>query len=425
MTDVLFARVVAELVHRSHLVAGEDLSSMLDEVLRPLGLRAEILLVDLGQQTLTSAAPRPATEQVGLVAVEGTLAGRAFQHGETVAGLGDGRMLWVPILDGTERVGVLRLALDPDVRVDAVLRVRAETVAGLVGHIVMSKLVYSDHLRRLRAHTGLAVASELLWHLVPPRTVATADVALAALLEPHDRVAGDAYDYAVDHDNVYLGVFDGVGHDLHAGVTTSLAVNIIRNARRQGVSDLTVLADTADDHLIRHGGPSRFVTAALVRLDTTTGVVDYLVAGHPPPLLLRNGRMIRPLDAPLRPPLGVVPSAVPSPALRSPAAHEQLEPGDRLLIYTDGIVEARDDRGEFFGEQRQIDLVERTEQSRLSAPEALRRLAAAILAHQNGRLQDVATLLMLDWTPTSTPGVPPGHRLRSATDQAADRDLGC
>jgi serine phosphatase RsbU (regulator of sigma subunit) len=97
------------------------------------------------------------------------------------------------------------------------------------------------------------------------------------------------------------------------------------------------------------------------------------------------------LDAALRPPLGV--------HARDGASvgHVQLEPGDRLLLYSDGVVEARDEQGRFFGENRLIDLTERTEQSRVSAPETLRRLTASVLAHQAGHLQDDATLLMLDW----------------------------
>jgi hypothetical protein len=404
-----WAEVVSELVRRSHVVVGDGIASMLDELVAPLGLRAEVLLVDLGQQVLTPLGPcevegrlekDPGARAV-VVSVEGSVEGRAFQYGEVVEAhdAAGRRVLCAAILDGTERVGVLRLVLGDDVVDDAELRRWVMTFAGLAGHVVMGKLVYSDHLRRLRAPQGLSVASELLWQLVPPRTFATSEVVVAALLEPHDRVGGDAYDYAVDGETLYVGVFDGVGHDLEAGVTTALAVNAIRHARRRGDRDLGTLAAIADAQLRGHPGVIPFVTAVLARLEADTGRLEYLLAGHPAPLVLRDGHVVHHLDAALRPPLGVHTRVA-----DTAVGRVQLEPGDRLLLYTDGVVEARDEQGRFFGEDRLIDLTERTEQSRVSAPETLRRLTAAVLAHQAGHLQDDATLLMLDWVGSSTSG---------------------
>jgi serine phosphatase RsbU (regulator of sigma subunit) len=255
----------------------------------------------------------------------------------------------------------------------------------------MTKLGHNTRLQQIRADR-LAPASELLWQLLPPRTLATEQVVISALLEPVDRVAGDAYDYAVG-DAIDLAVFDGVGHDLMAGVSTALALTAIRNARRAGITDLAAQAAKADSMLTEHDREGRFVTAALARLDTATGELAYLLAGHPAPLLLRDGRMVKELAAPPRLPLGV---SIPD-AAAAVVGREQLEPGDRVLLYTDGVTEARDTHGRFFGEQRLIDMAERAELDQLSAPETLRRLVAAVMTHQAGRLQDDATLLLLDW----------------------------
>jgi hypothetical protein len=382
------------LTDRSHLVVGEDLSAMVDEVVAPMGLRADVLLVDMGQRVLTSMRPVPAP----VLSVDGTLAGRAFQHGEFVAGLTDTgrRVLWVPMLDGTDRAGVVRLELDPDVVDDLEFRRRCWTLSGLMGHIAVAKLPYSDRIRRIRAPRQLSVASELLWQLVPPRTFATMDVVVTALLEPYDRVAGDAYDYVVDAHHAYVAVFDGVGHDLAAGSATALAVSAIRNARRGGVDDLAELATAADTQMQAVGTGPRFVTAVLARLDLRTGALQYLIAGHPRPLLLRHGHLVDAFHAPARLPLGL--------GQRSTrAAHvavEWLEPHDRVVLYSDGLIEARDAHGSFFGEHRLVDLTERAELDEVSAPETLRRLVATVLEHQGGLLQDDATLLMLDWSST-------------------------
>ncbi|MBY8854465.1 serine/threonine-protein phosphatase, partial [Saccharothrix sp. MB29] len=77
---------------------------------------------------------------------------------------------------------------------------------------------------------------------------------------------------------------------------------------------------------------------------------------------------------------------------------EQLQPGDRVLFYSDGVTEARDPDGEQFGLDRLVDLIERHEAGGLPAAETLRRVVRAVLDHQDGRLQDDATLLLLEWT---------------------------
>jgi Stage II sporulation protein E (SpoIIE) len=393
-------RVLGEIVEASHLAVGDQVSVLLDTAMRRVGLTAQVWVVDTAQRVLTRAEPGR-DEQLDLA---NTVAGRAYQFGEILPGTDadGGRLLWVPVLDGTDRIGVLRIGLDDAVRVGAVAGVdddplltgRLSTVAGLMGHIVASKSAYSDRLRRWRSNGPLSAASELLWQLLAPRTFATEHIVVSAILEPHQQVAGDAYDYNVEGDVVDLAVFDAAGHDLGASMTTALAITGIRNARRRGEKDLVGLAAAADELVAAQPGPPQFATAILARLDTSTGVLHYLNAGHPPALLVRSGHVVKELDAPPRPPLGIT-----DPAGRPAAVvHEQLEPGDRLLMYTDGITEARDHEGRFFGERRLLELTERTATPQLSAPETLRRLAAAVLEHQDGRLQDDATLLLVDWS---------------------------
>jgi hypothetical protein len=185
-----WAAVLARVVDDAHLVTGDQISVMLNDAVREVGLTADLLVVDLAQRVLNPMSPHGTPP----VQVEGTIAGRVYQLGKILPASDDDgeRLLWVPVLDGTERIGVLRIGLGEGVIDDEDLRKWCWSLAGLMGHILMTKIAYSDRLRGLRTNRPLSVPSELLWQLLPPRTFASARIVVTALLEPHDQVAGDA-----------------------------------------------------------------------------------------------------------------------------------------------------------------------------------------------------------------------------------------
>jgi serine phosphatase RsbU (regulator of sigma subunit) len=118
----------------------------------------------------------------------------------------------------------------------------------------------------------------------------------------------------------------------------------------------------------------------------------WINCGYPPPLLIRDLKPIMTLDYPPRPPLGLA-------ASETPVHNERLQPGDRVLFYSDGIIEARSPRGTLFGLDRLTDLVISNTAQGMPAPETLRRLTHAILDYQQGRLTDDATILFVEWSP--------------------------
>ena len=130
------------------------------------------------------------------------------------------------------------------------------------------------------------------------------------------------------------------------------------------------------------------MTAVLADIELESGRFRWTVSGHPPPLLLRNGRMVKVLQREIAPPLGIGGVVI--------VAEEMLEPADQVLFFTDGVVEARSADGEFFGVDRLVDLITRTSAAATPAPETMRRLLHAILDHQDGQLQDDATIVV-EW----------------------------
>jgi serine phosphatase RsbU (regulator of sigma subunit) len=212
---------------------------------------------------------------------------------------------------------------------------------------------------------------------------------LTAQLEPWHQVGGDAFDYSLDGDTLHVAVFDGMGHGLGATLLASVALAAYRNARRSG-QPLVETAALVDRVLAEQFGDDSFVTAVLGRLDLVTGRLSLLSAAHPAPLLIRNGRSVGEVSVEPGLPLGFGTRV-------DQVVDASLEPGDRLLLFSDGVVEARSTQGEFFGIDRLVDLVTRQESGRQTAPETLRRLINAVLEHQQDMLQDDATVLLLEW----------------------------
>jgi len=121
--------VLAEIINGAHTTAPHELAELVDRALRPADLTAEIYLVDLAQEVLCPLRPvagKPLT-------VDGTLAGRAYRLTEIAQVRGDqATLLWVPLVDGTARLGVLRIEVPGRIEPDEELRQCYWLLAGLL-----------------------------------------------------------------------------------------------------------------------------------------------------------------------------------------------------------------------------------------------------------------------------------------------------
>jgi serine phosphatase RsbU (regulator of sigma subunit) len=150
-------------------------------------------------------------------------------------------------------------------------------------------------------------------------------------------------------------------------------------------------ARALDDVVSASFPDSAFVTGVLAELDVRSGRLRYVNAGHPAPLLLRDGRVVKELAGGRRLPFGLDTAGM-------TVGEEILQPGDWLALYTDGITEARDKTGAWFGESRLVDFLTRQIAAGQPPPETVRRLTKAVLEHQGGLLQDDASILLARWT---------------------------
>ncbi|MGW9347651.1 PP2C family protein-serine/threonine phosphatase [Nocardiopsis flavescens] len=377
---------VASMARDSHLRSFTELPAMVARQAARAGL-ADVLiyLADRQQRVLREATGRgeDGHRRGREVRVDGTVAGLAYIRGVPVR-IGAEDRYWLPLLDGTERLGVLHVAFPGGADLDA-----ARTLASMVGLLIVDKRSNSDAYARLIRTRPMSVASEMQWTLMPPSTFSNERVTISAVTEPAYDNAGDSFDYALGGEGISLAIFDAMGHDNAAGLLANLAVGAYRNQRRRG-TDLETMPRAVEAILTEEWVRSRFTTALMCELDTRTGVLSWVDCGHLPPVLVRGGRA-RELPCDPSHPLGM------DLGLPVTVCREPLEPGDRVLLYTDGITEARDTRGREFGLERFADFILRGETSRLPVPETLRRLTQAVLAHHHGRLTDDATVMVCEW----------------------------
>ncbi|MFV0137767.1 PP2C family protein-serine/threonine phosphatase [Streptomyces sp. HMX87] len=369
-----------------------DLSTAVARCARALGLQhAVVYLVDIQQRHLV-----PQTDVASAMPVDGSLAGWAYrtqslrvEESET-----GGITAWYPLLDGAERLGVLAVN---QASLTAASLTRGRALASLLAMMITSKRAFEDSFVRRTRTERMQLPSEMLRAFLPPRTIGNAHVVSTAVLEPAYEMGGDAFDHALTETTLHVSVFDAMGHDLASGLTSSVSQAACRNARRTG-ADLPELVDCIDDALSRWL-PEKFCTGVVAQLDLATGVLRWSNCGHPAPLLIRDDELL--IDAMERepdPPMGL-PSLL---ASRPRQTHEMaLQPGDRVLMYTDGITEARTREAKMMGLERFADYVIRATAGGELAPEALRRLIHSILDAQTDRLRDDATLLMFEWRPPS------------------------
>ncbi len=380
-------RLLGALLDRAQQVPPQLVAALIAEEAARLGGRDVcILLQDYGQRYLRPLPGR------GLAAgepepVDGSAAGRAFLRMTVVEEQrDDGVRMYLPLMDGGNEAGVLALTLDT---VDADDRRLLRQLASLAASMLGAKNAYTDQFLQARRSAPMSLSAEIQWALLPPMTMITPQVALAGILEPAYDVAGDSFDYAVNGNVLHLAVIDAMGHGLNAAMLATLAIGAYRHARRAnvGLADLYGLMDAAIE---KQFGPDQFVTAQMMRLDIATGHLQWVNAGHPAPLLIRDHRVVQALESPGTLPVGFG-GATPV------ISERELRCEDRVLFFTDGAVEEHKPGGEQFGMEHLIDLVERAGQVGEGVQQMVRGLSHSLARARGGVTTDDTTLFLVEW----------------------------
>ncbi|HVF06739.1 MAG TPA: PP2C family protein-serine/threonine phosphatase [Frankiaceae bacterium] len=349
--------------------------------------RSLVRLAHADAAALAEGADRPAGAITAMeVAFEGGPAEQALRT-QTVQVVspeaGGDWTVFAPVTERGEALGLLEMTLadepDADDR-DDILR-----TAHALAFVIIANRRHTDLFERGQRSTPFTLPAEIQRRLLPASfTCEAGSFTLSAWLEPAAHIGGDTFDYSLGADALYLSVTDAMGHGVSSALTATLCVGSLRNTRRQGAS-LIEQAAAANAALFEHTDGlaiEAFSTGVLGSLELASGTLCLVNAGHVAPYLAR-GDSVTAVELPDGLPLGLFPD------VRHEQSSMALEPGDRLVFVTDGMIERQ---------AVALDLMAEIARTRSQhARQTTRHLADAVLEATGGQLADDATLLVLDW----------------------------
>jgi len=233
----------------------------------------------------------------------------------------------------------------------------------------------------------LEIAHRIQLSILPAASPAVEHFSVAARYKPMSSVAGDFYEFLDGKDGaVGLLVADVSGHGVPAALIASMLKVAIQSQRHHQDDPAGLLAGV--NEALCGNAQNQFVTASYVYLDPKAGQFRYAGAGHPPMLLLRAGKVVQIEENGLI--LALMPAAAYSSITRP------LQRGDRMLLYTDGISEATNARGEEFGYDRLSQLLE--ESTSRTAEQAADMILDTVSAWSSIQSDDL-TIIVCDYEP--------------------------
>jgi serine phosphatase RsbU (regulator of sigma subunit) len=288
-----------------------------------------------------------------------------------------------PVTERGEVIGLLELFVADEPNADAVDDIAR--LAHVLAFVVIANRRHTDLYEWGQRTRPLSLSAEIQHGLLPgPQACEAGAFTLAGWLEPAATIAGDTLDFSLARDALHLSVTDAMGHGVGAALNATLCVGSLRNSRNEGATLLEQVSLT-NKALAEHAANAAledFVTGLIGRLDLPSGSLHLVNAGHVAPYLARNSDVTA-IELPAELPLGLFPDTT------YRGCRLSLEPGDRLVLVTDGMLERK---------AAGMDVPAAIRDTRSLHPrEAVRAMADRALEVTGQVLSDDATVLCLDW----------------------------
>lgn len=212
----------------------------------------------------------------------------------------------------------------------------------------MEELRYSARIHE-RFEGELAAARSIQMSLLSkefPAFPEREEIDIGAILKPAHAVGGDFYDfYFTEQDCLCLMVGDVAGKGVPAALFMAVSKTLLRSIAAKAESPAELFR-RVNEELHAVGASGMFVSVSHAVLNVKTGAIHWCNAGHPPPLVISTDGRVRPLDGAHGVALGAWKTST------YVAERTQLEPGDVVIFYSDGVTDAKNSRNEFYSHER-------------------------------------------------------------------------
>jgi serine phosphatase RsbU (regulator of sigma subunit) len=264
------------------------------------------------------------------------------------------------------------------------------TLALIVSLILVNLLVLMEVADRLSLKGELEIAREIQLAMLPTGTYTEGDIEICGVTRPANTVGGDFYDVLPRPDGrVIIALGDVAGKGSPAALLMALLLAVLRTLVDEDLSPRD-LVERLNVQICRHTPASRFITLFYGVYAPSSGSLSYVNAGQNPPLIRRRDGTYEPLGS-TGVALGMFEQS------RFEAVTTSLEPGELLVLYSDGITEAEDPNGEPLEQPGLERVVER--HAREAASEIGRRVLKAVEQHTNAtRFNDDLTIMVVKRT---------------------------
>ncbi|MBF0550365.1 MAG: SpoIIE family protein phosphatase [Deltaproteobacteria bacterium] len=253
----------------------------------------------------------------------------------------------------------LKLAQEELARQNEILEIKVQERTRELARTMEEKERIQSELRLARQ-----IQQDALPTVFPPSPEAE-NVEIFARMEPAKEVGGDYYDFfLIDQDHIGVVVADVSGKGVPAGLFMMRTRTLLRSASSHNLSAAAAISKT-NDSLAKDNPSAHFVTVFYFICNLNTGLITFCNAGHPPPLIVNQGKTLGLAE---RTPSLVNPAVGAMEEIEYHDSLLQLEPGESLVVFTDGVTEPVNTQEEMFGEER---------------------LAAVIEAHGHDSTQDI------------------------------------